>query len=85
MRCADVCPLQVDEEKARVEEVLRRGEEMLLQIPDEDRREELRRNLLRLQMQYTTVRVRAPPKLSLTLLKLSLNHPNSPRHNPNSH
>ncbi|KAJ8270600.1 hypothetical protein GJAV_G00116950 [Gymnothorax javanicus] len=47
---------KVDEEKARVEEVLRRGEEVLLQIPDEERREELRRNLLRLQIQYTTRR-----------------------------
>ncbi|KAJ8355724.1 hypothetical protein SKAU_G00185180 [Synaphobranchus kaupii] len=47
---------KVDEEKARLEEVLRRGEEVLLQIPDEGRREALRRNLLRLQMQYTTLR-----------------------------
>ncbi|XP_035276172.1 LOW QUALITY PROTEIN: dystrophin [Anguilla anguilla] len=47
---------KVDEEKAHVEEVLRRGEEVLLQIPDEAKKEELSRNLLRLQMQYTTLR-----------------------------
>ncbi|KAI1897629.1 hypothetical protein AGOR_G00085230 [Albula goreensis] len=47
---------KVDEEKARVEEVLQRGEEVLLQIPDDGRREELRVKLLRLQTQYTTLR-----------------------------
>ncbi|KAJ8009626.1 hypothetical protein DPEC_G00090860 [Dallia pectoralis] len=44
---------KMDEEKAGVEELLRKGEEMLLQTADEGKREELRRRLLRLQTHYT--------------------------------
>uniref|UniRef100_A0A3P9A6P6 Utrophin n=1 Tax=Esox lucius TaxID=8010 RepID=A0A3P9A6P6_ESOLU len=43
---------QMDEEKAGVEELLRKGEEMLLQTADEGKREELRHKLLRLQTRY---------------------------------
>uniref|UniRef100_A0A672PNE4 Utrophin n=1 Tax=Sinocyclocheilus grahami TaxID=75366 RepID=A0A672PNE4_SINGR len=42
----------LDEEKAHVEEVLRRGEEVLLSVPDKDRREDIRRRLLLLQTGY---------------------------------
>lgn len=44
----------MDEEKAGMEELLRRGEEVLLQTADEGQREGLRLQLLRLQVQYTT-------------------------------
>ncbi|XP_028970380.2 LOW QUALITY PROTEIN: dystrophin [Esox lucius] len=44
---------KMDEEKAGVEELLRKGEEMLLQTADEGKREELRHKLLRLQTRYT--------------------------------
>ncbi|CAB1340082.1 unnamed protein product [Coregonus sp. 'balchen'] len=47
---------KMDEEKAGMEELLRRGEEVLLQTADEGQREELRLRLLRLQTQYTTQR-----------------------------
>ncbi|XP_036405423.1 utrophin isoform X2 [Megalops cyprinoides] len=47
---------KMDEEKARVEEVLQRGEQVLLQLPDDSRREELRIKLLRLQTQYAALR-----------------------------
>uniref|UniRef100_A0A673JTT1 Utrophin-like n=1 Tax=Sinocyclocheilus rhinocerous TaxID=307959 RepID=A0A673JTT1_9TELE len=43
---------RLDEEKAHVEEVLRRGEEVLRSVPDEDRREDIRRRLLLLQTGY---------------------------------
>uniref|UniRef100_A0A672PMZ2 Utrophin n=1 Tax=Sinocyclocheilus grahami TaxID=75366 RepID=A0A672PMZ2_SINGR len=43
---------RLDEEKAHVEEVLRRGEEVLLSVPDKDRREDIRRRLLLLQTGY---------------------------------
>lgn len=54
---------QMDEEKARVEDLLRRGEEMLQQISDEGQREELRLLLLRLQSQYSAHRVRCTKKM----------------------
>uniref|UniRef100_A0A3P8QCA9 Utrophin n=1 Tax=Astatotilapia calliptera TaxID=8154 RepID=A0A3P8QCA9_ASTCA len=44
---------QMDEEKASVEDLLRRGEELLQQTSDEGQREELRLLLLRLQSQYS--------------------------------
>lgn len=47
----------MDEEKAGVEELLRRGEELLQQTSDEAQREELRLMLLRLQSQYSSHRV----------------------------
>ncbi|RXN07752.1 utrophin-like isoform X1 [Labeo rohita] len=43
---------RLDEEKAQVEEVLRRGEEVLLSVPDEERREDIRRRLLLLRTRY---------------------------------
>uniref|UniRef100_A0A3B4ZHV6 Utrophin n=1 Tax=Stegastes partitus TaxID=144197 RepID=A0A3B4ZHV6_9TELE len=49
---------QMDEEKASVEELLRRGEDVLQQTSDEGQREELRLLLLRLQSQYSAHRVR---------------------------
>uniref|UniRef100_A0A3P9CMN6 Utrophin n=1 Tax=Maylandia zebra TaxID=106582 RepID=A0A3P9CMN6_9CICH len=49
---------QMDEEKASVEDLLRRGEELLQQTSDEGQREELRLLLLRLQSQYSAHRVR---------------------------
>lgn len=49
---------QMDEEKASVEELLRRGEDLLQQTADEGQREELRLLLLRLQSQYSAHRVR---------------------------
>lgn len=48
---------QMDEEKASVEDLLRRGEELLQQTSDEGQREELRLLLLRLQSQYSAHRV----------------------------
>ena len=48
----------MDEEKASMEDLLRRGEELLQQTPDEGQREELRVMLLRLQSQYSAHRVR---------------------------
>lgn len=46
------------EETAGVEDLLRRGEELLQQTSDEGQREELRVMLLRLQSQYSARRVR---------------------------
>uniref|UniRef100_A0A671MXB8 Utrophin-like n=1 Tax=Sinocyclocheilus anshuiensis TaxID=1608454 RepID=A0A671MXB8_9TELE len=46
---------RLDEEKAHVEEVLRRGEEVLRSVPDEDRREDIRRRLLLLQTCYKVI------------------------------
>lgn len=48
----------MDEEKAGVEDLLRRGEELLQQTPDENQKEEFRLLLLRLQSQYSAHRVR---------------------------
>lgn len=50
---------QMDEEKASVEHLLRRGDELLQQTSDEGQREELRLLLLRLQSQYSAHRVRS--------------------------
>lgn len=47
----------MDEEKASVEDLLKRGEELLQQTSDEGQREELRLLLLRLQSQYSAHRV----------------------------
>ncbi|XP_056261686.1 utrophin isoform X2 [Seriola aureovittata] len=47
---------KLDEEKASVEDLLRRGEELLPQTSDEGQREELRLLLLRLQSQYSAHR-----------------------------
>ncbi|XP_034555010.1 dystrophin isoform X2 [Notolabrus celidotus] len=47
---------KLDEEKAGVEDLLRRGEELLQQTPDEGQREELRLMLIRLQSQYSAHR-----------------------------
>ncbi|XP_024863232.1 utrophin isoform X2 [Kryptolebias marmoratus] len=49
---------KMDEEKAGVEDLLRRGEELLQQTSDEGQREELREMLLRLQSQYSARRDR---------------------------
>lgn len=57
---------QMDEEKASVEDLLRRGEELLQQTSDEDQREELRLVLLRLQSQYSAHRVRCMKKYALS-------------------
>lgn len=54
----DVSLQQMDEEKAGVEDLLRRGEELLQQTSDSGHREELRLLLLRLQSQYSAHRVR---------------------------
>uniref|UniRef100_A0A3Q3XEN2 Calponin-homology (CH) domain-containing protein n=1 Tax=Mola mola TaxID=94237 RepID=A0A3Q3XEN2_MOLML len=48
---------QMDEEKASVEDLLKRGEELLQQTSDEGQREEFRLLLLRLQSQYSAHRV----------------------------
>uniref|UniRef100_A0A665WIT9 Utrophin n=1 Tax=Echeneis naucrates TaxID=173247 RepID=A0A665WIT9_ECHNA len=48
----------MDEEKADIEDLLRRGEDLLHQTSDEGQREELRLLLLRLQSQYSAHRVR---------------------------
>ncbi|XP_067302903.1 utrophin-like isoform X5 [Pseudorasbora parva] len=48
---------RLDEEKAHVEEVLRRGEEVLLSVPDEERREDIRRRLLLLQTRYKELHI----------------------------
>ncbi|XP_035474370.2 utrophin isoform X3 [Scophthalmus maximus] len=55
---------KMDEEKASVEELLRRGEESLQRTSDEGQREELRLLLLRLQSQYSAHR-------ELTVLRMS--------------
>nr|XP_033503851.1 dystrophin isoform X5 [Epinephelus lanceolatus] len=47
---------KMDEEKASVEDLLRRGEELLQQTSDDGQREELRLLLLRLQSQYSSHR-----------------------------
>ncbi|XP_041661475.1 utrophin isoform X3 [Cheilinus undulatus] len=47
---------KMDEEKASVEDLLRRGEELLQQTSDEGQREELRLLLIRLQSQYSSHR-----------------------------
>ncbi|XP_061603064.1 utrophin isoform X1 [Cololabis saira] len=47
---------KMDEEKASVEDLLRRGEELQQQASDEGQREELRGMLLRLQSQYSAHR-----------------------------
>ncbi|KAM9353992.1 utrophin isoform 2-T2 [Pholidichthys leucotaenia] len=47
---------KMDEEKASVEDLLKRGEELLQQTSDEGQREELRLLLLRLQSQYSAHR-----------------------------
>ncbi|XP_068198088.1 utrophin isoform X3 [Antennarius striatus] len=47
---------KMDEEKAGVEDLLRRGEELLQQTSEEGQREELRLLLLRLQSQYSSHR-----------------------------
>lgn len=54
---------QMDEEKAGVEDLLRRGEELVQQTPDESQREEFRLLLLRLQSQYSAHRVRCKDSL----------------------
>uniref|UniRef100_A0A672HW03 Utrophin n=1 Tax=Salarias fasciatus TaxID=181472 RepID=A0A672HW03_SALFA len=56
--------LRMDEEKASVEDLLRRGEELLQQTSDEGRREEFRLLLLRLQTQYSAHREMAAPARS---------------------
>ncbi|XP_050952998.1 dystrophin isoform X7 [Labeo rohita] len=48
---------RLDEEKAQVEEVLRRGEEVLLSVPDEERREDIRRRLLLLRTRYKELHI----------------------------
>uniref|UniRef100_A0A8C4EP43 Utrophin n=1 Tax=Dicentrarchus labrax TaxID=13489 RepID=A0A8C4EP43_DICLA len=57
------CIKHMDEEKASVEDLLRRGEELLQQTSDEGQREELRLLLLRLQSQYSAHRVRCNKKI----------------------
>lgn len=59
----------MDEEKARVEDLLRRGEELLPQTSDEGQREELRLLLLRLQSQYSAHRVRCIIKYIVSSLR----------------
>uniref|UniRef100_A0A7N9AK67 Utrophin n=1 Tax=Mastacembelus armatus TaxID=205130 RepID=A0A7N9AK67_9TELE len=53
---------QMDEEKASVEYLLKRGEQLLQQASDEGQREELSLLLLRLQSQYSAHRVRCMKK-----------------------
>uniref|UniRef100_A0A4W6CVS0 Utrophin n=1 Tax=Lates calcarifer TaxID=8187 RepID=A0A4W6CVS0_LATCA len=65
--------LFMDEEKASVEDLLRRGEELLNQTPDEGQREELRLLLLRLQSQYSAHRVRCI-KYKFVFIKLGSVH-----------
>ncbi|XP_051736087.1 utrophin isoform X2 [Ctenopharyngodon idella] len=48
---------RLNEEKAHVEEVLRRGEEVLLSVPDEQKREDIRRRLLLLQTRYKELHI----------------------------
>uniref|UniRef100_A0A8C2ZFM6 Utrophin n=1 Tax=Cyclopterus lumpus TaxID=8103 RepID=A0A8C2ZFM6_CYCLU len=67
---------QMDEEKASVEHLLRRGDELLQQTSDEGQREELRLLLLRLQSQYSSHRVRcrcSAPSLSPSDYLLDIN------------
>ncbi|XP_041106254.1 dystrophin-like isoform X4 [Polyodon spathula] len=47
---------KVDEEKAVIEEVLQRGEQMLQQTSGDGKREEIRKKLLILQTKYSTLR-----------------------------
>uniref|UniRef100_A0A672HY23 Utrophin n=1 Tax=Salarias fasciatus TaxID=181472 RepID=A0A672HY23_SALFA len=61
--------LRMDEEKASVEDLLRRGEELLQQTSDEGRREEFRLLLLRLQTQYSEMA--APARSSAPSLRPS--------------
>uniref|UniRef100_A0A665WKC3 Utrophin n=1 Tax=Echeneis naucrates TaxID=173247 RepID=A0A665WKC3_ECHNA len=66
----------MDEEKADIEDLLRRGEDLLHQTSDEGQREELRLLLLRLQSQYSAHRVRlergSPSSYLLDINKLLL-------------
>ncbi|XP_051517186.1 dystrophin-like [Myxocyprinus asiaticus] len=55
---------RLDEEKAHIEEVLRRGEEMLMSVPDEKRREDLCRRLILLQTRYKELHIRVDSSLS---------------------
>lgn len=48
----------MDEEKANMDELLKRGQELLQQTSEEEQREELQVMLLRLQSQYSAHRVR---------------------------
>lgn len=61
----------MDEEKASVEDLMRRGEELLQQTSDESQKEELRLLLLRLQSQYSAHRVRC---IKHVVSSLSLAH-----------
>uniref|UniRef100_A0A8C6NK65 Utrophin n=1 Tax=Nothobranchius furzeri TaxID=105023 RepID=A0A8C6NK65_NOTFU len=63
---------QMDEEKAGVEDLLRRGEDLLQQTSDEGQREELKVMLLRLQGQYSAHReMSAAGRCSSKLANLS--------------
>uniref|UniRef100_A0A8C4GNL2 Utrophin n=1 Tax=Dicentrarchus labrax TaxID=13489 RepID=A0A8C4GNL2_DICLA len=77
LRLTHLSLLQMDEEKASVEDLLRRGEELLQQTSDEGQREELRLLLLRLQSQYSAHRVRlersSAPSLSPSDYLLDIN------------
>lgn len=64
---------QMDEEKAGVENLLRRGEELLQQAPDESQKEEVRLLLLRLQSQYSAHRVRGMKDSLFFYTKVLLN------------
>ncbi|XP_077060733.1 utrophin isoform X2 [Siphateles boraxobius] len=56
------------EEKAHVEEVLRRGEEVLLCVPDEERREDIHRRLLLLQTRHKELHIiRTQPVVEVVL------------------
>uniref|UniRef100_A0A8D0DEC6 Utrophin n=1 Tax=Sander lucioperca TaxID=283035 RepID=A0A8D0DEC6_SANLU len=62
----------MDEEKASVEDLLRRGEELLQQqTSDDGQREELRLLLLRLQSQYSAHRVRCIKNMLSSLMERS--------------
>uniref|UniRef100_A0A3Q3N7H7 Utrophin n=1 Tax=Mastacembelus armatus TaxID=205130 RepID=A0A3Q3N7H7_9TELE len=64
---------QMDEEKASVEYLLKRGEQLLQQASDEGQREELSLLLLRLQSQYSAHRPIGAPSLSSSDYLLDIN------------
>nr|XP_021325542.1 utrophin [Danio rerio] len=62
---------QLDEEKADVEELLRRGEELLPSVCDEDRRENIRSTLLLLHTRYKDLDISRAPAVSESALEFS--------------
>ncbi|XP_073795720.1 utrophin isoform X5 [Danio rerio] len=62
---------RLDEEKADVEELLRRGEELLPSVCDEDRRENIRSTLLLLHTRYKDLDISRAPAVSESALEFS--------------